>query len=71
MADGWTPERRAEQAALVLTWRPWERSTGPKTEAGKARSSSNADKPRSLNRQMQSLKRKDNALVAQAKEIGL
>ncbi len=36
MANGWTQERRARQAALVRTWRPWEKSTGPRTDAGKA-----------------------------------
>ena len=41
---GWTPERRARQAALIRQWQPWRRSTGPKTEAGKARSSMNAFK---------------------------
>ena len=39
---GWTPERRARQAALIRSWAPWRRSTGPKTEAGKARCSKNA-----------------------------
>ena len=36
MANGWTLERRARQAELIRTWRPWEHSTGPKTEEGKA-----------------------------------
>lgn len=35
MANGWTPERKARQAELIRNWRPWERSTGPKTAAGK------------------------------------
>ena len=35
--NGWTPERRQRQAAAIQQWRPWERSTGPKTPAGKAR----------------------------------
>ena len=35
MANGWTPERKARQAQLICTWRPWEQSTGPTTEAGK------------------------------------
>ena len=39
---GWSPERRARQAALIRGWQPWRRSTGPKTEAGKARCSMNA-----------------------------
>lgn len=36
MANGWTPERRARQAELIRTWRPWEQSTGPRTAEGKA-----------------------------------
>ncbi len=35
MANGWTPERRARQAELIRAWKPWERSTGPRSEAGK------------------------------------
>lgn len=38
MAKGWTSERRAKQSALIRQWRPWEKSTGPKTEEGKKRS---------------------------------
>ena len=44
MANGWTPERRAKQSAAIRLWRPWERSTGPRTEAGKARVARNAYK---------------------------
>ena len=39
---GWTPERRAAQAALIRRWQPWRSSTGPKTEIGKARCAMNA-----------------------------
>jgi hypothetical protein len=39
---GWTPERRAVQAALIRRWQPWRSSTGPKTETGKARCAKNA-----------------------------
>ena len=42
MANGWTPERRARQAELIHRWKPWERSTGPKTDEGKARVAQNA-----------------------------
>jgi len=42
MANGWTPERRARQAERIKQWQPWDRSTGPKTTEGKARSSRNA-----------------------------
>ena len=34
---GWTPERRAQQAERIRLWQPWRRSTGPRTERGKAR----------------------------------
>jgi hypothetical protein len=44
MGNGWTSERRARQAALIQRWKPWERSTGPKTPEGKARASRNAFK---------------------------
>ncbi len=44
MANGWTPERRARQAELIRSWRPWERATGPRTAEGKARTSLNAYK---------------------------
>ena len=33
MANGWTLERRARQATLIHGWRPWERSTGARTQA--------------------------------------
>ena len=38
----WTDERRARQSALIRRWKPWGRSTGPKSAYGKARSSANA-----------------------------
>lgn len=40
--SAWTPERRARQAQLIRTTKPWEKSTGPRTDAGKAISSRNA-----------------------------
>lgn len=43
-ANGWTTERREQQRAAIATWKPWERSTGPKTTQGKTRSSRNADR---------------------------
>ena len=33
-----TPEHRAMRAELIRKWKPWEKSTGPKSEEGKARS---------------------------------
>jgi hypothetical protein len=44
MSNGWTPERRARQAIAIQRWRPWSRSTGPKTTRGKAIVARNADK---------------------------
>lgn len=41
MADGWTPSRQAAQSAAIRQWRPWERSTGPRTADGKRRVSRN------------------------------
>lgn len=41
---GWTPERRAKQAENIRRWKPWKKSTGPRTLEGKARSSRNADR---------------------------
>lgn len=40
----WTPEERARQAALCRRHRPWAKSTGPRSAAGKAASSLNARK---------------------------
>lgn len=42
--NGWTAERRAKQAEAIRRWQPWHQSTGPTSDAGKARSSRNADR---------------------------
>ena len=44
MASSWTPERRARQAALIRTWKPWQQATGPRTPDGRATASRNAYK---------------------------
>jgi 3-methyladenine DNA glycosylase Mpg len=41
MARIWTLEQKAKQAALIRSWKPWQKSTGPRTEAGKAIASKN------------------------------
>ncbi len=33
---GWSDERRKQQSENIHTWAPWTRSTGPRTEEGKA-----------------------------------
>ena len=38
----WTEERRRKQAERIRQTRPWEKSTGPKTAAGKESSKMNA-----------------------------
>ena len=64
-ATGWTPERRQRQADLIRSWRPWERSTGPRSEAGKGASSRNAWKGgnRPAVRQLARLLREGGAMV--------
>jgi hypothetical protein len=42
MANGWTVERRLRQQQGIKAWKPWEQSTGPRSKAGKAKSSRNA-----------------------------
>lgn len=44
MARPWTLEDRQRQAALIQRWRPWEYSTGPRTDEGKVKASDNAFK---------------------------
>jgi hypothetical protein len=51
-ASTWTAERRARQSAVIRQSQAWLRSTGPRTPAGKARSSRNACKPNSIRRQL-------------------
>lgn len=78
MGNGWTPERRARQAALIRTWRPWEKSTGPRTDEGKATAARNGDKGgawkidrdnlRALKRQVADLLREQRDLLARLTE---
>lgn len=41
-SNSWPPEKRARQAAIAKARKPWEKSTGPKTDAGKKAVSRNA-----------------------------
>ena len=65
----WTPEQRAAQAERIRTWRPWEKSTGPKTEAGKERAKMNGFKGgyraevRALSKTVQALLREQRELL--------
>ena len=42
MATTWTPERRARQAELIRQWKPWAKSTGPRSPEGRQRVGRNA-----------------------------
>ncbi|OIN87533.1 MAG: hypothetical protein AUJ12_02065 [Alphaproteobacteria bacterium CG1_02_46_17] len=44
MACGWTPEKRKSAAARCRANRPWQKSTGPRTDTGKIASSRNSYK---------------------------
>ena len=44
MKSGWTPERKAKQATAIQSWKPWQKSTGPKSLSGKTKVSRNAFK---------------------------
>jgi hypothetical protein len=62
-ANGRSDARRARQALLIHSWRPWRSSTGPKTAAGKAASSRNAAAaPGSVRQQI-------NAIAAEVKAV--
>lgn len=68
MANGWTPESKRRQAALIKQWRPWEQSTGPVTAEGKARISRNAWQG-GHRAQLRELVRAVNAEVRAAREL--
>lgn len=42
MSPQWTPERKAKQSQAIMKWKPWEKSTGPRSPDGKARISRNS-----------------------------
>jgi hypothetical protein len=72
MANGWTPERRARQAELIRTWKPWTRSTGPRTPEGKAKAASNGDKggfQGEARREVQELRKLASALLREHREL--
>ena len=64
----WTPERRAKAADAIRQWRPWERSTGPRTEAGKATAAQNARKHGLRDAQSRELLRLVRVMLAEHRE---
>jgi hypothetical protein len=67
-ASPWTPERRVKQAELIRSWRPWEKSTGPRTEAGKAACARNAYKA-SVDQEIRKTRKLVNALTRDADDL--
>lgn len=55
--NGWTPERRKRQAEMIRNWKPWEQSTGPKTEEGKESCKMNAQKHGAYSAEMKDMRR--------------
>lgn len=41
-AAGWTEDRRQRQREAIQRWKPWSKSTGPKSREGRATVSRNA-----------------------------
>jgi hypothetical protein len=64
----WTPEQRAEQAAIIRQRRPWEKSTGPRTVAGKMKASMNATKHGTRSRGAQALREAVRSTLAHASQ---
>ena len=70
MANGWTSERRARQAEAIRRWKPWTKSTEPKTPNGKARAKMNGYRGGHW-RKMRELSKAMNALLrAQRDALG-
>ena len=62
----WTPEARARQAERIREWRPWLKSTGPRTDEGKRVSRMNALKSGANDVEMRELE----ALIRELVEFG-
>lgn len=44
----WSDERRAKQAEAIWRWKPWDKSTGPRTPEGRAKAGKNGKYNRRL-----------------------
>ena len=67
-SNGWTPERRQKQREAIQRWKPWQQSTGPRTDAGKAASSRNGYKGGHW-KELRELRRHLAEMIREAKEL--
>jgi hypothetical protein len=67
--NGWSVARRAKQAAAIHRWRPWTKSTGPRTVEGKATSAGNAAKPDSIRKELLAMKAELAQVLRLAKKL--
>lgn len=69
MDNGWTPEWRRRQAELIRSWKPWEKSTGPKTTEGKSKVANTAWRG-GHKAQLRALSKMVNEELSKARELG-
>ena len=55
MAKQWSQRNRQLQRERIMNHQPWDNSTGPKSDSGKAKSSQNANQGKSPIRDMQKM----------------
>ena len=65
-----TPEHRRLRAELIRKWKPWEQSTGPRTEAGKGKSATNSRKHGNRSREVLAQMRLLRKYLDECREIG-
>jgi hypothetical protein len=68
MGRHWTAEQRAKQAEAIRRWQPWESSTGPRTETGKAAAARNAQKHGMYSAQWRDERRRANELLRECRQ---
>ena len=66
--NGWTAERRKAQSQAIQRWKPWQQSTGAKTEEGKAKVSQNAYKG-GIWSKLKALRRETRAILSQQRNM--
>lgn len=66
--NGWTQERRAQQAARIRETKPWLQSTGPTSAQGKAKVARNAFKGGAW-KAMQEMRRQFNSTLQEQQRL--